>query len=354
MRVVIYTLTYAPVVNGTVKRIQSWQQDADADIIVVTPHPRAIGAMVIPGIELPQSCGNVSFSIPSMAAWCVLERLRPDVVHVVEPDYMFFVFWAWCRWRCVPLVMSRHTDLLGFIPDQPLGVRLLYHAGNLGLTIINKFVDRCWTVSPTFMQTMQTQGMAVHGWFHPPCLHRWLSGYDEVDVRKVRAWWPTGTTLRILSVARFAPEKKLDIVKRVQLPAGANWLLVGDGPMRAELLEHTTVSDGFVDWSYLVNVYRAADVVVCTCPTETCGFACLEALAATRDTNTCVVVAGGGGHNDWIQDGSNGRIFTTDVDLELILEHVLDVDVRRRYSEVYTNPSMYTIPPRFVDQLYTK
>lgn len=117
----------------------------------------------------------------------------------------------------------------------------------------------------------------------------------------------------IAHVGRLAREKNLGtlieswILARQELgPEGAVFLLVGEGPVAAELEARApwAVRIGFIDRDELARVYASADICVLPSETETVGLVALEAMAS----GTAVLAADAGGFKETVRSGTNGLL----------------------------------------------
>ena len=118
----------------------------------------------------------------------------------------------------------------------------------------------------------------------------------------------------VLSVARLAPEKGLDVLVRAVAEAGDPRLLLvvaGDGPVRpslaalAEELGVRLVLTGDIDWSRIVELYAAADVFALLSEREPWAVVVNEAAACGLPL---VLSDRVGAAHDLLRDGENGAL----------------------------------------------
>jgi glycosyltransferase involved in cell wall biosynthesis len=127
----------------------------------------------------------------------------------------------------------------------------------------------------------------------------------------------------VLYAGRLSREK--GVLELVQAAQGMNLVVVGDGPLRAQMPH----ARGFVPRDELARLYARAAVVACPSHREGFGVTCLEAMAHGRP-----VVAGAvGGLLDLVVDGETGILVPPGdvVALRAALERLLgDRELRRR------------------------
>jgi glycosyltransferase involved in cell wall biosynthesis len=102
----------------------------------------------------------------------------------------------------------------------------------------------------------------------------------------------------ILFVGRLIPEK--GVAELVEAADGRNLVVVGDGPLRAEVPEAL----GFLSGAELEERFARAAVVVCPSRREGFGLVCAEAMARARP----VVASAVGGLTELVADGETGLL----------------------------------------------
>lgn len=239
-----------------------------------------------------------------------LEAWGPDVVHVVSPTPLASWAQRWARRHRVPVVSSFHTHFVSYFS--------YYHVPWLegfGWGMLRRFYGRCDAVyvpSRRMMGEMEENGVAVGK------MELWSRGIDlarfspalRTPALRAEAGADDDTPV-VLMVSRLVKEKDLaDLVEmsRILTAEGERFrlVLVGDGPMRAEL--QAALPDahfaGHQGGEALGRWYASGDVFVFPSTTETFGNVVLEAMASGLPA----VVVDRGGPPDLVSDGETGYV----------------------------------------------
>ncbi len=243
---------------------------------------------------------------PGVAA--ELERFRPDLVHVVSPTPMAVWAQRQARRLGVPVVSSFHTHFVSYF--RYYGVPALEGAG---WRYLRWFYNRCaMTYAPSMSIVRELREHRIPNvelWSRGIDLERFGSRFRDAALR-ARVGADEHTPL-LLMVSRLVAEKDLaDLIplNRVLRERGHDFrlVLVGDGPMRAEL--EAALPDAFFaghqTGDALARWYASADVFVFPSTTETFANVVQEALAS----GVPAVVVDRGGPPDQIVPGRNGWI----------------------------------------------
>ena len=133
-----------------------------------------------------------------------------------------------------------------------------------------------------------------------------VRGLGATNVRVIRngVELPAATTdgeaepPELLFVGRLVPEKGVE--ELVEATEGRNLVVVGDGPLRADV----PAALGFLSGAELEERYARAAVVVCPSRREGFGLVCAEAMARARP----VVASAVGGLSELVADGETGLL----------------------------------------------
>ena len=242
-----------------------------------------------------------------------LEETGPDVVVVSGwSTFAAQAAIAWCRARRVPYVLVVESHDEGPRPGWRRWVKG---------AVVPRVVGNASGVLVT--GTLARDSMIARG--APPSRVRVFANTIDVDAFAARASGlaPRRGELRaalgaadndvlVLSVARLAPEKRLDTLVRAAVESGDHHVLLvvaGEGPGRGELesLARETgarlVLTGDVEWDRVVELYVAADVFALLSERETWAVVVNEAAACGLPL---VLTDRIGAAHDLLRDGENG------------------------------------------------
>jgi len=251
---------------------------------------------------------SLTCDLPEMKGARILERFRPDLIHVTSPGFLVFTAIFYARVMCVPLVMSYHTHLpvyadnyLGFIPGAS---RISWSL----LRWVHSRADLTLVTSPQMKEELVAEGI--------PRVDVWRKGIDterfdpKFKSQDMRSKMTNGNPddFLMVYVGRLGAEKRLKDIKGMleQLPSNTRLCIVGKGPQQDELhkwFEGTnTVFTGQLSGDELSQAFASADTFVMPSDSETLGFVVLESMAS----GVPVVGAAAGGIPDLIDDESTG------------------------------------------------
>lgn len=317
MKIAFFTDTFYPEINGvarTLKRFTDYLATQGVSVKVFAPEnpseeyvPSHIHRFKSASFFLYPEC-RVAFPNYFQIKG-ELEKFNPDLIHVATP-FNLGMMGVYCAKKLnIPLVGSYHTDF-----DQYLHFYDLALLSNLLWKYMNWFHRPLQKIFVPSMETMKQ--LKGHGFTN---LELWPRGvdcelfhpfYDKYAVRK-------RYSLRkeyILSYAgRLAPEKNagllLEIARNMppQIAEKVHWLIVGDGPLRAQLEKEAPANmtfTGYLKGAQLAEVYSASDLFIFPSATETFGNVVLESLAS----GTPVIGADSGGVKSIINNRLTGLL----------------------------------------------
>mmetsp|Transcript_24544 Transcript_24544/g.44057 ORF Transcript_24544/g.44057 Transcript_24544/m.44057 type:complete len:502 (-) Transcript_24544:239-1744(-) len=255
---------------------------------------------------------SLTFDLPEMKGAKMMERNRPDLIHVTSPGFMLFAGLFYARVMRIPLVLSYHTHLPlyarnygGFIPyhEEMAWALLRFAHSRADLTLVT---------SPQMKEEMESNGI--------PRVDVWRKGIDTVrfDPKfksdEMRSKMSDGNPDEFLMVyvGRLGAEKRLKDIRPVleKLP-NARLCFVGTGPIEDELKEYfkgtKTVFTGQLSGDELSSSFASADVFMMPSDSETLGFVVLESMAS----GVPVVGCAAGGIPDLIRDDDTGFLVQT-------------------------------------------
>jgi glycosyltransferase involved in cell wall biosynthesis len=235
----------------------------------------------------------------------LVQRFRPDLVHVVSPTLLGLYGLDVARRRRIPVVGSFHTDFASYLPYYGLGA-----LQPQGWKYLRWFYNRCavtFAPSPSTREQLQHHGIAR--------VALWERGLDPTAFsprfrsEELRARIGASDRPVLLFVGRLVREKNLVTLAEAaaalaQRGQRFKLVLVGDGPMAPELRRALPDAHfaGFQEGEALARWYASADLFVFPSSTETFGNVILEAFASGLP----VVAVNQGGARDLVDPGVNG------------------------------------------------
>lgn len=229
---------------------------------------------------------SLSMDLPEMKGAQIIEKLRPDLIHVTSPGLMIFPAIFYARVMCIPLVMSYHTHLptygrnyLGFIPkiESILWEALRWAHHRADLTLVT---------SPQMRDEMIENGIPrVSVWRKGIDTERFHPKFKSIEMREKMTNGNPDDFLMVY-VGRLGTEKRLKDVKPMLEKLGPNvrFCVVGKGPQQEELEKHfegtNTVFTGQLSGDELSSAFASADTFIMPSDSETLGFVVLESMAS--------------------------------------------------------------------------
>ena len=242
------------------------------------------------------------------SVWRQVQAWRPDLVHVVSPTPMAWRAQGWAHRHGVPVVSSFHTHFVSYF--RYYGVPALE---GFGWRMLKRFYDRCRRVYAPSHAIIRE--LAEHGIRNTEL---WSRGIDtsrfspdhRSDALRRQAGAEADTPV-LLMVSRLVKEKDMADLVRMdhilrQRGNKHRLVLVGDGPMRAEL--QAALPDAFFaghqSGEALARWYASGDAFVFPSTTETFGNVVVEAQASGLPA----VVVDRGGPPDLVESGRTGFV----------------------------------------------
>jgi glycosyltransferase involved in cell wall biosynthesis len=315
MRVALITENFLPKLDGVTRTLAMLLEHLERRghrVIVMGPDSaprhyagaRVFGARGLPLPFYPE----LRALVPPPEFERILQRFRPDIVHVVEPMALGAMGIVWGQRMRAPLISSYHTNLAAYCAH--------FHLSALQQPVwayrrrLHNQCARTLCPSPSTLRELERHGFARLG--------VWGRGVDTwlfTPARRSRAWREqvAGDPERpiVLYVGRLSHEKNLAVLvqasTRIQA-AGARLVLVGDGPARVDLERalagQPVTFTGYLRGEALATAYASADIFAFPSETETFGQVSLEAMASGLP----VVAFDAEGVRDLVRDGESGRL----------------------------------------------
>jgi glycosyltransferase involved in cell wall biosynthesis len=316
MKIVIFTDTYLPQINGvskTLNLLTNYLEKSGIDYLIVVPQdekittnsPHIFSIKSVPFKFYP----DCKIALPNLKR--LKKRLiefNPDLVHIATPFSIGLCGLSLSKKLGIPIVGSFHTNFHSYLQYYKL-----------------EFLrDTIWRYLKWFHQSFQKifvpskdtlEELKEKNFRH---LSIWSHGVDcELfhpieDVSSIRSKYKITSKYILSFVSRMAPEKDLEtlalIIQNTKLRYGddVTWILAGDGPKKNELMKKTGESNiiytGFLEKEALTEIYSISNLMVFPSSTETFGNVVLESMAC----GTPVVCANSGGVRTIVRDYSTG------------------------------------------------
>ena len=286
---------------GVAQRVVTSRLAGPADAVRFGAH----GQVIRTGLRVPV----LRQGWAPLAARHVLGGGRVDVVHVHCGEDLAVLPLAWlaARRHGSPLVTTVHLSVRHALrPVTPRGVVLQVAGGTIERWLLPA-ADAVIALTPSTARLLRGDGIPADR------VHVIPPGYDPALFAKAVADpFPGLPRPRVAYLGRLAPQKDVGTLLEAfaLLPAGAQLLLVGDGPDRAALARRAQAFGsrvhftGFVPHARVPAILRHADMLVLPSVYEDLSSALIEAMAAGLP----VVATRVGGTADLVHDSVNGLL----------------------------------------------
>jgi glycosyltransferase involved in cell wall biosynthesis len=264
MRVLVATDAWHPQVNGVVRTLSTLAATAPrhgAEIAFLTHE----GFRTFP---LP-TYADIRCAVP--APWTIAKRIeavKPDAIHIATEGTIGHAVRRYCIRRGLAFTTSFHTRLPEYVAARaPIPETLVWR----WLRRFHGHAERVMVSTRSLIAELSGRG------FQNPVL--WPRGVDGAVFAPSRPMPFDLPRPIFLTVGRVAVEKNIEAFLSLDLPGTK--VVVGDGPMRAELMQRfpDAVFLGERHRDELAAIYSAADVFVFPSRTDTFGLVLLEALS---------------------------------------------------------------------------
>ena len=290
LRILLVSETYPPKINGVAMTTERMVQGLRARghwVGVVRPRQQQdrdeASTWTLPGLPIPNYPG-LRLGFP--ARWRLgrlMQRLRPDLVHVVTEGPLGWAAVSAARAQKLPLTSGYHTHFAQY--SRHYGVGWLTPWVNAWLDTLHRRCQATLVPTQELAATLSARGI--------PGVRAVGRGVDTLLFRATQrsaslraAWGLADGGLACLYVGRLAPEKNLEVVERAfaaiaARDRNARMVWVGDGPalprLRAAHPDH--IFAGARTGEDLAAHYASSDLFLFASLSETWGNVLTEALA---------------------------------------------------------------------------
>lgn len=277
---------------------------------------------------------TLTFDLPDLKGYKIIDRLKPDLIHVTSPGFLIYAALFYARVMRIPLVASYHTHLptygltyLKFIPGIEEFSWML-------IRFVHSRTDLTLVTSPQMRDELVANGV--------PRVDVWRKGIDtqrfhpkfKSDEMRYRMTEGNPDDFLMVYVGRVGGEKRLKDIKPIleRMP-NARLCIVGKGPQMGELEEYfkgtNTHFTGLLRGDELSQAFASADAFVMPSDSETLGFVVLEAMAS----GVPVVGANAGGIPSLIDDGETSFLVEVN-DTDKYVEVLTKLQDKKYRSEI--------------------
>ncbi len=338
MRIVIFTDTYPPFINGvstsTFNLVNSLMEKGH-DVLVFAPRPtdgklEQIGNVVyIPGIYLKKMYGYRLTNLFSNKPIKMVKKFKPDIIHN-QTDFTIGVLARRCAKKLkLPIVYTYHTSYEDYTYYVTHGImdrfakRVVRNYSRDLASRMTEFI----TPSEKTKEYMRLVGSDIYINVIPTGIDFSIFKPEKIDQEKTKKFKEEHNikpnTKVFLILGRIAKEKSMDVSLRgiasyhnKHPETDIKVLVVGDGPAREELglLAEELGLSSLVDFIGSVPAlevpfyYNLCDIYTSASITETQGLTFMEAMAA----NKIVLARFDSNLTGTIVNGKTGFFFTDD------------------------------------------
>ena len=304
MRILIVSDAWYPQINGVVRTLTAMRDQLSArgdEVYMLTPER-------FWSIPCPTYSEIRLAFISSGAVGKVVKEFMPSAIHIATEGPLGLAARRFCLKRGLPFTSAFHTRFPEYIEAR---FRI---PADWSYPLLRWFHGRSSAVmapTPTVVDSLAARGFKnVRLWGRGVDIDLFKPGHRQ-GTADVPGKGPT-----LLFVGRVAIEK--NITAFLDLKIDGTKVIVGDGPMIAELRSHypDVVFVGAKHGRDLVSYYNAADVFVFPSLTDTFGLVMLEALACGVPVAAFPVM----GPKDVVTDDKVGCL---DEDLSVAIETAL-------------------------------
>ena len=317
MRIVYFTETFLPKIDGVVTRIVRTLDaltDLGHEALIFAPHNppeeyRGHRVVNVPGVAFRPWYPELFLGLPRPRLGRELDRFQPDVVHVVNPVVLGLWGTAIAKQRNLPLLASYHTDIIQYA--QHLRLKALQPITRTFLRDVHNQAHVNLCTSQPMVNSAEALGIKR--------VRLWPKAVDTQLYRPSKASSAMRARLSgghpdaplLLYVGRLSHEKRIDwLYAPVTQLEHVRLAIIGSGPAEAALKKRfagtNTTFMGYMTGEELASAYASADVFTFPSDTETLGFVAMEAMAS----GVPAVGARAGGLPDVIKHGETGYMFT--------------------------------------------
>jgi len=350
MKIVFFTDTYKPQVNGVVTSIEFFSEELKKmghEIYIFCPKdkkmPKEENVYTLRSFKF-KSYPEYRIGIPSAKIMKIMKRIKPDIVHIHGLASVGFAGLSVAKYMRIPIIMTYHTHVIDY--TQYLSKRKFFEKYNKKM--IKRYIKWFFNKADIVIAPSNPiRDILIDCEINKPVIIL-PTGIKIKNIEKMKKFRkPT-----ILHVGRIIKEKGIDsIIKafaEITKKIDARLIITSDGPYKKnleKLIESKRLKNveftGYIRERKIIELYKKSHVFACASKTETQGLVVLEAMAY----GCPVVVANYLGFRDFIKNGENGLLFDEDWEIpEKIIKIINDKKLREKIiKNGYKTAQKYTI-----------
>eukprot|EP01038_Epipyxis_sp_PR26KG_P004208 gene4208-5982_t len=262
----------------------------------------------------------------------IIENFKPDIVHVSTPSVILWPVIFWARKYDIPLVMSYHTDVIGYTKQYFKFIPMNIKIAKMFMKKVHDYADLTLCTSYQLKSDLEEIGVRrIDVWQKGINTKLFSPRYKDSTMREKLSEGNPDSPL-LLYVGRLGVEKKLSRLKNVLIAnPNARLAFVGKGPVKDQLEKEfqgfPVYFAGELHGEELSKAYSSCDIFVMPSDTETLGFVVLEGLASGLPA----VAVAAGGLVDTVVHERTGFLVENNEDM---------VDFSNRVKQLIDNPTL--------------
>jgi phosphatidylinositol alpha 1,6-mannosyltransferase len=339
-RVVIVTESFLPSLNGvtnSVLRVLDTLAEQGHEALIIAPTSPVDAYNGFAVIRTKHfHFKQFPVALPLMAMKKIFREFKPDVIHVAAPFALGRQALRVAKNLEIPAIAIYQTDISGYL--QRYNLELLKPAVDEFVASIHRHASITLAPTPETAANLSALNAGKVGvWGRGIDLNAYDPARKQtLEVESLRAKYVRPGNLLVGFVGRLAAEKQVERMAELFGIQGIDFLIVGDGPERANLearfAGRPVTFAGRLEGDALANAYAALDIFVHFGTEETFGQTIQEAQASQLP----VIAPARGGPIHLIENGVTGFLVDPDEPRryrERVIELLGDDVLRRRIAK---------------------
>ncbi len=327
MKIIFFTDTYKPQVNGVVTSIDLFSRELKKrghDVHIICPKdkksPEEKNVHYLKSLKF-KPYPEYRIGIPSPRVLKITKKISPDIIHIHGPFSMGVLGLSVAKYKKIPVVMTYHTFITNYTHYLTKRKFLDKYNKKIAKKYTKWFFNKSDTViapSTPIKKILKNYGIRKNIEVIP-------TGIKTKKKTKTKKF----ETPTILHVGRVTKEKRIDhLIKAFAKLKDKQYQLIitSEGPYRKELerfVKKNKIENvkfyGYVSDKKMEELYKKSHLFACASKSETQGLVLLEAMS-----NGCpVLVSESMGFKDFVIDGVNGMFFKKESEIPDKIEEII-------------------------------